>query len=397
MPFTHHHHHQFTFELTGSDKSQITAYVDENQTNPTTVINYAALGDSYASGIDAGKELHHTCWRFKDSYPMQLIRTGMLGPNHAFQFLACSGAVMGMPGTSFSKKKSISKQIKALRPTDVVTLSIGGNDAGFFDILNACVYRFYGLRSGNCKEQLQKSTKIISSDQFADAYHNTLTDILAKGTGPHFRLLALGYSPFFDETFTDDCNSKSFGYWKMWQPKLTVKLRRQLNDVSLHLNSRILEIIEARVDDRIVWVDWASKFKGHLFCPPGKGRASVGDDTWFFDVDFRSANSTSEDIDVDTCELQKSPDWGGWGDWGHRAACGIAIVQKQYSEYPHLLYRASDDDEDDDNFSANQYTNQPGLARVFHPKPQGYMAIARAIESHWAGMPSQSGVSGDST
>ncbi|PGH02190.1 hypothetical protein GX51_04764 [Blastomyces parvus] len=363
------------------------ACVGENETIPTTVINYAALGDSYATGIDAGKQLRSSCWRFKDSYPMQLIRTGLLGQNHSFQFLACSGAVMGIPGTSFSKQKTISRQIKALKPTDLVTLSIGGNDAGFFNILNACVYRFYGIRSGDCNEQLTKSRRLISSEKFADAYNKTLTNILAKGTGPHFRLMALGYSPFFDEALSDDCNKKSFGYWRMWRPKLTVNLRRQLNEIPLHLNNRMVQLIKAMDDERIVWVDWAPKFKDHLFCQPGKKRPSDGNNTWFFDIDFSSKNLSAGDVDVDAC-AKRSIDSG---DWGHRAACGIALVHTRYGEYPQIRRwgsdnEAQDEDEDDDNFSADYLPNKRGLARVFHPKPQGYMAIAEAIQSQWPGL-----------
>ncbi|EDN10312.1 predicted protein [Histoplasma mississippiense (nom. inval.)] len=279
-----------------SKENGVRCFVGENETTPTAVIRYAALGDSYASGIDAGRKLHNSCWRFKDSYPMQLIRSGVLGQNHAFQFLACSGAVMGIPGTPFSKHKSIDRQIKALKPSDLVTLSIGGNDAGFFDILNACVYRFYGTRSGNCSEQLEKSKKLISSDEFADAYHKTLINILAKGNGPHFRLLTLGYSPFFDEALSDDCNNRSFGFWKMWQPKLTVNLRQQLNEISLELNNKIVHLIKDLDDERIVWVDWSPKFKDHLFCQRGNKTISDGDNTWFFDVDFSSTNLTNDDV-----------------------------------------------------------------------------------------------------
>ncbi|EEH46873.2 uncharacterized protein PADG_02971 [Paracoccidioides brasiliensis Pb18] len=362
-------------------------FVAENQTIPSVITNYAALGDSYAAGIAAGKQIHRSCWRFRDSYPMQLIRTGVLGQNHSFQFLACSGAVMGIPGTSFNKQRAIARQIKALKPTDLVTLSIGGNDAGFFDILNACIYRFYGIRSGNCIEQLSKSLKLIDSDEFAQTYDKVLAELLAKGAGPHFRILALGYSPFFDDALTDECNNMSFGYWKMWRPKLTVRLRRQLNDVSLHLNKRIVEIINERGDDRIVWVDWAPQFKNHLFCQPGKSTPTDGDNTWFFDVDFRSANLTRDDaldpgfdpdMDLDKCAQQSLDS----GDWGYRAACGIAMVQhKQDLEYPHDGNDSGDDD-DKNGLSINRYPNQPGLARVFHPKPQGYKAVAEVIQSY---------------
>ncbi|KAK2781336.1 hypothetical protein FQN53_000614 [Emmonsiellopsis sp. PD_33] len=332
---------------------------------------YAALGDSYASGIDAGIQLHPTCWRFSDSYPMQLIRTGLLGRNHAFQFLACSGSVMGLVGGSSSRRKSISAQIKSLKTADLVTLSIGGNDARFFDVLNACVYRFYGTKSGNCNERLQESVKIISDERFEMAYNWVLDEIMAKsGDAPHFRIMALGYSPFFDEALTEDCNNQSFGFWSMSKPKLTVQLRRQLNDISAHLNNRIAGIIKDRADEKVIWVNWAPKFKEHLFCQPGKP-ASDGDSTWFYDADFRSSNSTSNEIDIETC-MQQTLDTG---DWGERAACGIAVVQQ---DYPHMMAQGSGT-----TLTINRYPNQPGLARVFHPKPHAYAVIANEIRNHW--------------
>ncbi|PGH12098.1 hypothetical protein AJ79_04497 [Helicocarpus griseus UAMH5409] len=363
----------------------ITAFVEENQPNITRITNYAALGDSYAAGIAAGRVLQHTCLQFSDSYPMQLIRTGLLGNDHTFQFLACSGAVMGIPGSSFSKKKLIDRQIKALKPTDLVTLSIGGNDVGFFDILNACVYRFYGLRSGSCSQNIRKSLKLISSKGFAKSYDRILDDILAKSAGPQLRILVLGYSPFFDEALTNECNDKSFGYWKIWRPKLTVRLRRQLNEIAQHLNQRIAGIVGDRRDERIVWVDWAPRFKDHLFCQPGKRRVSDGDNTWFFDVDFRTMNLTREDLeagdDTEVCE-QRSQDSEDWVD------CAIDEDHAERQRVSQVRRRGWRDE-----FSIARYPRQPGLARVFHPKPQGYAAIADAIRSHWPSIYSGSGIS----
>jgi hypothetical protein len=60
---------------------------------------------------------------------------GRLGPKAELHFLACSGSQTGNVKDD---------QIPAI-PQDVsfVTLSIGGNDVGFFKVMKACVLRAY--------------------------------------------------------------------------------------------------------------------------------------------------------------------------------------------------------------------------------------------------------------
>lgn len=106
---------------------------------------YVALGDSYAAGeglapFEAGTEAGDQCHRSAaQSHPVLLADSG----RRAFDDLtsvACSGAVTAdliatRPGTTRAP------QLSALdRRTETVTLTVGGNDAGFGPILGDCVF-----------------------------------------------------------------------------------------------------------------------------------------------------------------------------------------------------------------------------------------------------------------
>jgi lysophospholipase L1-like esterase len=89
---------------------------------------YVALGDSYSSGtgtrtyIDDGT----TCQRSVYAYPSLLASAR----GYALNFRACSGATIS----------DVTRlQLSALsRRTAYVTISVGGNDAGFSHVLSTC-------------------------------------------------------------------------------------------------------------------------------------------------------------------------------------------------------------------------------------------------------------------
>lgn len=106
---------------------------------------YVALGDSYASGeglfpFEPGTEGVGECHRSQtQSHPTLLAESG----RRSFRPLvsvACSGAITAdllvtRPGTSTPA------QLTALRPdTRTITLTVGGNDAGFSLIFADCIY-----------------------------------------------------------------------------------------------------------------------------------------------------------------------------------------------------------------------------------------------------------------
>jgi lysophospholipase L1-like esterase len=89
---------------------------------------YVALGDSYASGTGAGSYGDSGgCKRSANSYAQLWANAN--APS-AFDFAACSGAVTG---------DVLANQVGAITAdTSLVTITIGGNDAGFADVMTDC-------------------------------------------------------------------------------------------------------------------------------------------------------------------------------------------------------------------------------------------------------------------
>ncbi|WP_424187069.1 SGNH/GDSL hydrolase family protein [Actinokineospora sp. G85] len=89
---------------------------------------YVALGDSYASGTGAGSYgSSGACKRSAKSYAQLWANAN--SPS-AFSFVACSGAVTS---------DVLNNQLSAVTSdAALVTLSVGGNDAGFADVMITC-------------------------------------------------------------------------------------------------------------------------------------------------------------------------------------------------------------------------------------------------------------------
>jgi lysophospholipase L1-like esterase len=89
---------------------------------------YVALGDSYASGTGAGSYGDSgSCKRSANAYAQLWANAN--APS-AFDFVACSGAVTS---------DVLANQVGAITAdTALVTISIGGNDAGFADVMTDC-------------------------------------------------------------------------------------------------------------------------------------------------------------------------------------------------------------------------------------------------------------------
>ncbi|GAA2071583.1 SGNH/GDSL hydrolase family protein [Actinomadura alba] len=93
-------------------------------------VNYVALGDSYASGLGAGSydSASGDCKRSNNAYPKLWANAN--APT-SFKFVACSGA---------TTTTVMNSQLSAVSSsTTRVTLTIGGNDAGFSSVMETCV------------------------------------------------------------------------------------------------------------------------------------------------------------------------------------------------------------------------------------------------------------------
>jgi hypothetical protein len=107
------------------------------------VKRYAAIGDSFAAGIGVGNlegaKDAKECSRYTGGYPNKMQEEIQAGE---YQFLACSGAV---------SKDMTEKQVPQLKDKyDLITISAGGNDVGFSDVLEACLFLPKPVRCSIC-------------------------------------------------------------------------------------------------------------------------------------------------------------------------------------------------------------------------------------------------------
>ncbi|MCX2968438.1 SGNH/GDSL hydrolase family protein [Streptomyces sp. TRM70308] len=139
--------------------------------------SYVALGDSYSSGVGAGSydPASGNCKRSTRAYPE--LWSDANAPR-SFHFTACSGA---------RTPDVINNQLGPLNSgTTLVSISIGGNDAGFADAMTTCV--------------LQGESACVSRVNQARAYiNNTLPGRLdavydaVRAKAPNAEIVVLGY------------------------------------------------------------------------------------------------------------------------------------------------------------------------------------------------------------
>jgi lysophospholipase L1-like esterase len=90
-------------------------------------VDYVALGDSYSSGTGAPPYQDIGCLRSSRSYAALWASTHAVS---SFAFAACGGA---------TTSDVLNSQLGALNAnTDLVTITIGGNDVGFASVMTAC-------------------------------------------------------------------------------------------------------------------------------------------------------------------------------------------------------------------------------------------------------------------
>ncbi|MFG2842041.1 SGNH/GDSL hydrolase family protein [Kitasatospora sp. NPDC048296] len=140
-------------------------------------VNYVALGDSYSAGVGAGSYLSDSgsCKRSTNAYAY--LWKNAHKPS-SFSFVACSGARTG---------DVLNSQISSVNSgTTLVSLTIGGNDAGFADTMKTCVLGSDSdcLNAVNTAKSYALNTLPAQLDRVYSAIH-------AKA--PHAHVVVMGY------------------------------------------------------------------------------------------------------------------------------------------------------------------------------------------------------------
>ncbi|MEH0934901.1 SGNH/GDSL hydrolase family protein [Micromonospora psammae] len=152
-------------------------------TAQAATVNYVALGDSYSSGVGAGPYDWSGCFRSQKSYaPLWAAANAVT----SFTFPACGGAVTA---------DVINSQVNSLRTsTTLVTVTIGGNDAGFADVITSC--RFGS--TSTCTNAVNDA-KAFATSTLPGRLDATYSAIRSRA--PNARLIVLGYPRLFETNY----------------------------------------------------------------------------------------------------------------------------------------------------------------------------------------------------
>ncbi len=207
-------------------------------------VQYVALGDSYSSGLGAGGYISSSgsCDRSTRTYPEQWA--GENAPA-SFVSVACAGA---------STADVISSQVSALSPsTTLVSITIGGNDAGFSSVMETCVLS----STSTCVNAVSNAEAFVAS-QLPARLDATLAAIRARA--PAAKVVVLGYPDLYDLSKSSSCIG------------LSTKDRTALNGGADDLDSALASAAAANGD---TFADVRPQFAGHEICDSGSWLNSV--------------------------------------------------------------------------------------------------------------------------
>ncbi|MFE9683396.1 SGNH/GDSL hydrolase family protein [Streptomyces sp. NPDC006285] len=195
---------------------------------------YVALGDSYSSGVGAGSYISSSgdCKRSTKAYPY--LWSAANSPS-SFDFTACSGARTG---------DVLANQLGPLGSgTGLVSISVGGNDAGFADVMTTCVLQ----SESACVARVATARAYVDSTLPGqlDSVYSAIT-----ARAPAAQVVVLGYPRFYKLSGT--CVTG-----------LSETERAAINGAADHLNSAIAK---RAADHGFAFGDVRPTFTNHEIC-----------------------------------------------------------------------------------------------------------------------------------
>lgn len=285
---------------------------------------YVAMGDSYSSGegaddywvgtdTDYSDEPGNGCRKSFNAYAYA-VAAAAESPDD-LDFVACSGArTWDFYGSQKPPPYDVVQEAQFLEAdlpagdvdaaVDLVTLTIGGNDMGFEQIIEGCV-RSTGFNpcSGRSDEDLDEAMsrlagEPVSDDAFGDDRTRPLGEVYGdiRARAPGARVLVVGYPQFFKSSGT--VFNRCSGVMKVDQLWINEKVE-EFND-----------FLEEQAESfGFEFVPTSDAFEGHRLCEIGGGEERE----WFRDLQ-----------PIDDPQAQFHPD-----DDGQAAMAGEIIEQLQ--------------------------------------------------------------------
>jgi len=207
-------------------------------------LEYVALGDSYASGVGAGHydTASGDCKRSTLNYP---ALSAAAHGDYTLKDVSCSGATIADVRAN---------QLSAVTSgTDVVTLTVGGNDAQFSTVVQDCL-----LESDSYCKTATSWMSYYATNQLVTELSGLYADVKARA--PQAKIIVLGYPQALSTTGTCpviDLSAAKRGYMNGFADALAQGTEA------------------AAAQQSVTFVDMRDTFKGHGAC---------GSDPWINDL-----------------------------------------------------------------------------------------------------------------
>ena len=197
--------------------------------------SYVALGDSYSSGTGTRSYINDgtACQRSVYAYPSLVSASKGLTLN----FRACSGAtVADVTNTQLSALSSSTTQ---------VSISVGGNDAGFADVLTECAQPGWASDCDGAIDDAQAIVNTTLPGRLSTLYSSI------RSKAPNAKVVVVGYPRIF---MGEDCNALTW---------FSPAEEARLNATADLLNSRTASAAAAK---GFTFANPTSRFTGHAVC-----------------------------------------------------------------------------------------------------------------------------------
>jgi lysophospholipase L1-like esterase len=196
---------------------------------------YVALGDSYSSGTGTQAYLDDgtSCQRSVYAYPSLVASS----KGYLLNLRACSGA---------TTRDVADLQLSALGPdTAYVSITVGGNDAGFANVLTECARPAW---TSNCNGAIDKARRIVT-DELPARLRALYSSIRQRA--PRARVVVAGYPRVFNG---EDCNALTW---------FSPAEEARLDSTADLLNSRIAAAASAA---GFSFSNPVARYAGHAVC-----------------------------------------------------------------------------------------------------------------------------------
>jgi lysophospholipase L1-like esterase len=240
--------------------------------------NYVALGDSYSSGEGVPPFFAGTDGPSDYCHRSPLAYSQVLGTLYGMtpKFYACSGAITSNITSTFHNTEAPQITRPGVDNTaDLVTITIGGNDAGFSDVLKACIGQKLKADVINAAIGrvgrwlgLGKEPSCAKSSSFTSSAHQRIDNVyfpvrntyasLKSATDPETSIIAANYPRLFPVD-DDDQNCLALDFI------LTNDTQDWMNSAGDRLDDVLASAASAV---GVNFVDVRGAFTGHEVCGP---------------------------------------------------------------------------------------------------------------------------------